>query len=262
MRNKVIVFLSAIVMLMNICAVSAFAETAITIALGNATGETGETVEIPISLSENTGFSSLGIEIGYDASALELTGISNVSGVGATVTTAPNYTMNPYNMNWDSIINVTYNGTLAVLSFKIIADKTGDYPVTVDFYKGRYGTYVDGDDVNYDENFMPLNMNYVSGYITVNKATENDPAISVGKVSTDEGISFDINLEADSYDGDIIVGLYSAEGALKALKVCPASEGLSIAFDKGQTGAYIKVMWWESINSMKPVCDAQTVPLQ
>ena len=35
-----------------------------------------------------------------------------------------------------------------------------------------------------------------------------------------------------------------------------------MSFDEGETGAYVKVMWWEDINSMKAVCDAQIKPLQ
>lgn len=262
MTNKSTSFLTAALIIFTIFAVSAFAETAPAVTVENASGETGATVEIPVAISGNTGFSSLGIEISYDASALELTGVTPASDVGATFTTAPDYTVNPYNMSWDSASDVTYNGTLATLTFKILADKNGEYPITVDFYKGRDGNYTDGEDVNYDENFNPVKLKYVNGSITVGKPGSSVPTISVGEISSDDSVSIDIALEADDYTGSIIAGLYSTNGVLKSLKVYPASETLKVSFDKGQTGAYVKIMWWEDIKSMKPVCGSQIIPLQ
>lgn len=74
--------------------------------------------------------------------------------------------------------------------------------------------------------------------------------------------SCDVTLTADSYTGSIIAGLYSADGKLEFLNVYPASDTLKVSFDKEQTGNYIKIMWWEDIDSMKSVCGAKTVPLQ
>lgn len=89
-----------------------------------------------------------------------------------------------------------------------------------------------------------------------------NPAISAGEISLVDGISFDVTLEADSYPGNIIAALYSGEDALKSVKSYPAEESVRVSFDKGQTGAYVKIMWWEDLSSMKPVCNSQIIPLQ
>ena len=114
----------------------------------------------------------------------------------------------------------------------------------------------------YDENFEPLGLSYVNGSVTVIKPGGGTPAISDGEISLVDGISFNVTLEADSYPGNIIAALYSGEDALKSVKSYPAEESVRVSFDKGQTGAYVKIMWWEDLSSMKPVCNSQIIPLQ
>lgn len=94
-----------------------------------------------------------------------LIGNSNVGGV---LTSSQAISENPYNLVWNNISNITYNGTIATLEFKISdSAEMGNYPIIVSYYKGRDGQYEDGADVNYDENFEPLDLVYVSGNITV-----------------------------------------------------------------------------------------------
>ena len=127
----------------------------------------GNTVDVILSLSGNTGFSNLGLEIEYDT-ALKLIGVSENSAVDATFTPAETLDAYPYNISFDNINNSYYNGDLVTLTFEIPENTdAGDYFINVDFYKGRDGNYIDGEDVNYDEDENPLNLTYESGYITV-----------------------------------------------------------------------------------------------
>ena len=128
----------------------------------------GNEVDVTVELENNIGFASLGIEIGYDSDIMTLTKVTSNSGIGATFTPAQTYTANPFNMGWDSAANVTYNGNLSTLTFKI-ADNAADgiYPITVDYYKGVNGTYVDGDDVNYNENLEAVGFVYINGSVIV-----------------------------------------------------------------------------------------------
>ena len=101
------------------------------ITIGNATGKKGDTVEIPVVLANNTGFASLGIEVGYNSDIMTLTKVTQNTAVGATFTPAQTYSVNPFNMSWDSVSNVNYNGNLVTLTFKVSENAPDDtYPVT------------------------------------------------------------------------------------------------------------------------------------
>lgn len=223
------------------------------VTVGNAVGNAGDTIEIPVTLNNNTGFSSLGIEIGYDDTVLKLTNVNENSGVGASFTKAQYYTVKPYNIGWDSAANTAFNGTVATLTFEIISSDAGTYPITVDYYKGRNGNYVDGKNVNYDYAFNPLGLTYENGSVTVT---------GINAARNAANGSIDVRLFGGDITGKAVVGLYSSDGVLNDLKVYPAEENLNVTFDTGKTGAYAKIMWWENIDSMKPVCDAQIIPLQ
>lgn len=252
--KKSVILIACITILMNLCSFSAFAASTVDITVGSGTGEMGDTVEIPVVIANNTGFSSLGIEIGYDETALKLTNV--VAGnVGTSYMPAQNYTVNPYNLSWNSAFDTTFNGTLATLTFEIITSKSGSYPVTVDYYKGPEGNFTEGEDVNFDQDFEALNMNYINGSVTV-EGSSVTPGISVG------GISFDVALTADEFTGDIYAALYDNNNCMKSIKVYPASENVKVSFAPGETGSYVKIMWWNSGDTMIPVCEASTIPLQ
>ncbi|MBQ1947139.1 MAG: leucine-rich repeat protein [Clostridia bacterium] len=145
------------------------------IVLTGAKTSTDTTVTVDVSIANNPGFISLNLEIDYDPTYLTLTGITANSGVGATFTKAQSYTKVPYNFSWSSTNNVYYNGSLATLTFTVSADAPdGVYPITVSYYKGVNGNYTDGKDVNFDTNYEPLNLSYVSGNIAVTSYTPGD----------------------------------------------------------------------------------------
>ena len=228
------------------------------VSVGNASGKKGDTVEIPVILSDNTGFASLGIEIGYDSTVLALTDVTASSSTGATFTKAQAFSVNPYNMGWDSASNTDFNGTLATLTFEIISNVEGTYPITVDFYKGRNGNYIDGNNVNYDENFEPLGLTYVNGSITVSESSSN--LMLITNVYYQPTPSFELTLSGETSVGTIYAGLYDTNGVLKALKLYKAADTVNVSFDVGATGSYVKIMWWN--DNMQPMCDAQIIPLQ
>lgn len=136
----------------------------------------GGTTEVTVSLSGCKGFSNLGIQIGYDSNALTLISAENNSSVGATYTAAQQITASPYNMSWNSATsNNTFNGALATLTFKAKDNAAeGKYPITVSYYTGRDGDYIDGESVNYDIDHKPLNLSYTDGAITVSEHIPGD----------------------------------------------------------------------------------------
>ncbi|MBQ2663021.1 MAG: hypothetical protein IJG16_02625 [Clostridia bacterium] len=155
--------------------------------MSSGVASAGNTVDITVDLSNNEGFANLGIQISYDSDALTLISASNNSDVGATYTSAQNLSANPFNIGWDSTSNVTYNGNLATLTFRINdSAEDGTYPITVSYYKGISGNYIDGEDVNYDADFNSLNLNYVNGIITVSSHIAGD-INGDGKVNNQDG---------------------------------------------------------------------------
>ena len=116
---------------------------AITASLSSASGYRGEIVDVTLDLSNNTGFANLGLELSYDSSVLTLLSVSDNSGVGATCTTAQSINSNPYNIGWDSVSDVCYNGNLATFTFKIADNaKAGTYDIGLSYYNGNYKGYV------------------------------------------------------------------------------------------------------------------------
>jgi len=131
-------------------------------------GRGGDTVEVDVAIADNSGITSLGIELDYDESIMTLTDVKINEDIGVIVTTAKDFGVNPYNISFDSTHNFTHNGRLVTLVFDIKDEApTGEYPITVDYYKGPNGDYQDGGDINYDENYEPVSIEYKSGALKI-----------------------------------------------------------------------------------------------
>lgn len=143
--------------------------------LSSVTARAGETVDVTVELEDNKGFADLSVEVMYDSEVMTLVKAAGNPGVPAVYTAAQSLAARPYNMSWDSVSNVSFNGTLATLTFEIDgAAEAGEYPLSIGCYKGSGGNYVDGEDVNYDEEFNPLNPEYVSGVLRISDRVPGD----------------------------------------------------------------------------------------
>jgi len=250
MQRKITLFLIFIVIILNICTVPALAGTVPpTITLGNVIGIKGSEIEIPIVLKNNTGFANLGIEIGYDSNAMTLVNVDPNSNVGGIFTPAQKYTINPYNMCWDNALNNMFNGTLVTLSFKIITNQNGVYPITVDYYKGRNGNYIDGVNINYDENIAPVGFEYKSGEI---KIEDEHPSINLND-------NLSVTLRGNKSVGIIYAALYGENNQMKQVKTCIPSETFNLKFDSPKKGDRVKIMWWDE--DFRSVCKSESIIL-
>lgn len=130
------------------------------------TANSGDTVDINISLENNIGLLAAIFSIEYDKERLELIEVQdNRLLEGGTF--SPNYKSYPYKMVWNSASynNVTDDGVLAVLKFKVLAGaKPGMAYVNL--------KYRDNDVFDVDLNNVPLNV--VNGGIEVTGSTLND----------------------------------------------------------------------------------------
>ena len=219
----------------------------------------GETVEMTITLENNTGFSNLSLEIDYDSAALTLIEAEPVSSVGGSFTAAQELSVRPYNMQWDNAGDITYNGELAVLTFEVSETAEGTYPITVDYYKGRNGDNIPGEDINYNAAFDPLEILYSSGTVRV---TGGSVSPTLPPAPEQKGITVNIGdktakLEASELSGVVIIGVYDNKNSLVRAEVNKADREINI--DKLQSGEYAKIMWWEDIEGLRPMCDAVTI---
>ena len=116
-----------------VCTTVVSAYSTMVISIAETTAYAGETVIVPVTLSDNTGFVSASFYIEYDDSILTLLGVNEKSLInGAAHTTQ--FT-SPYILSWENDLrtsNYTVNGTLVELVFTVssFADP-GDYNIRI-----------------------------------------------------------------------------------------------------------------------------------
>lgn len=101
----------------------------------------GDTVEIPVVLSNNPGMVSLQLKLQYDSSVMALSEIRDGKIMGSN-SSSDNLKSIPYVLSWENDTvteNITKTGTLVTLVFKINADApTGSYPIELNYNKDNY----------------------------------------------------------------------------------------------------------------------------
>ncbi len=225
----------------------------------------GDTVKVELNLDGCDGFVNLGLEISYDSDVFTLMDVSPQNDVGATCTMAQSINKNPFNIGWDSTENTNFNGTLAILTFKVSPyAPSGDYPISVDFYKGRNGDYTDGSSVNYDENENPLNLTYQSGHISVRRTPSSSGGggsgepdadsviVALSKTSAHPGDMVDVVLDLSNNSGFANLGLEISYDR-NALTLVSVTEfpGVGATFTPAQTlEAYPYNFGWDSVSDV------------
>ena len=159
--KKVISLIFAVLVLVGAnLSVMAFAENYNgTITASEASAKAGETVDVTVSLNEHPGLVSLQIDVGYNADALTLTGVTDAGKLSTFETDTSNLTANPYTLTWNGDLlraNITYTGVITTLTFAVKENATpGDYDITIRSY----------DAMNYDMD--DLYFENTNGKITV-----------------------------------------------------------------------------------------------
>ena len=113
MKKAAALLLTMIILIGSISIVaSAAGET--TVSLGEVTAKRGETVTMDLTLANNPGITGLVVTIGYDKTAMDLTNVANGTLFGQ-------FTQG-INLVWAAAYNVTDDGVLATLTFKVAED--------------------------------------------------------------------------------------------------------------------------------------------
>lgn len=94
-----------------------------TFLVGDGTAKPGETVQVPVSIANNSGIIALCIHIAYDADVLTLQSVTDGTLFpGGTVLMSGQVQTNPYTVIWEDSLsreNYTQNGTFVTLQFLV-----------------------------------------------------------------------------------------------------------------------------------------------
>ncbi len=92
----------------------------------------GSTIQVPIYLTNGSGFSYLKLKVFYDIMALELVSVENQELVSGMFTTSQSVSTNPYVMSWSSAADMEEDGCIVILTFKVLEDAPiGDYNIDI-----------------------------------------------------------------------------------------------------------------------------------
>ena len=168
MTKRIMAVLLTMVMLLSVFPAGASAAGAgVTFQMGTASAKAGETVTVPINITQNSGIAYARMDITYDASKLELTAVNVQSGIFDTVIETPN---DPYTITLDSCTAkaaVTYTGKVAEFTFKLKEDaQPGDVAVSLAV------------DQTIDWNGKAVAPTAISGKVTVADHTWGTPSYS------------------------------------------------------------------------------------
>ena len=131
--SRIVAFAIAFVMLLGVVPVSVFAaeEKPIVITVSSQTGCPGDTVQVKVSLDNNTGLTGLQLDIAYDEMLL-LTNVEINSNFGGAMIETSNPYKNPQTLTMISpLVENTTNGILATFSFTIAEDAPNNYNANI-----------------------------------------------------------------------------------------------------------------------------------
>ena len=247
--------LAAMLFISSLPAVQAASAPNVSVQTVSATA--GDEVTVAVTLSGNTGFSDLSIELDYDPAILTLVQVEQEALTSDCLQSQSQHlTDRPYSLIWLSGTSLCpSNGTLATLTFCISADAPdGSYPISVSFYKGRQGDNEDGVSVNYQragsENQKPLGLTYTSGSVRVKAVPDTEVTVSLGSRGQ-------ATLSArHRMTGQIYIVSYTNEGRMLGVSIRDAAEIVSAAPASG--AAYVRLMW---LDEYRPVCASQQITL-
>lgn len=217
----------------------------------------GDEVSVTVTLSGNTGFSDLSIELDYDPAILTLVQVEQEALTSDCLQSQSQHlTDRPYSLIWLSGTSLCpSNGTLATLTFRVSDDAlSGSYPVSVSFYRGCRGDNEDGVNVNYqmdaNENQTPLGLTYASGSVNVRAMPDTEVTVSLGG-GRQAALS-----ARHPMTGQIYIASYTSEGRMLGVSIRDAAETVSAVPASG--AAYVRLMW---LDGCRPVCASQQITL-
>ena len=253
MKRRILASLLLLAILFSGICPQTFAEDAAqpVIRVESVSADAGDTVQLDVLTDGEISFGNLSLEFGYNSNYLELTEVSMETLGDAQTITSRTLDVNPYVVIWFSGENVDCTGKIAALTFRVKnTAPTGDYEVSVDYYKGPADGYTghDGTDVNFHvigNQTTPLGLAYESGTVSVT----NETAVRLSQ----SGETFSATLTGLEISGTLMAVRYDSGGKMLEVRLKEAAETVDFDFPKAETGDTVKCMWLTS--GFLPVCD-------
>ncbi len=131
-RSAVLTLL--VVLLAGIAVSASAAETEpCTLTVGSVTGQPGETVTVPVTISNNTGFAGFKFVVKYDETAMNLIEVKQGVVLNAVDKVGLSTSADKTQLIWATATNTMGDGVLFELTFTInSAANNGDYPVEIE----------------------------------------------------------------------------------------------------------------------------------
>ncbi len=112
------------------------------------------------------------------------------------------------------------------------------------------------------DNIWSIDAAVNNGYPYLRSSQTFEKVISAEDISTSNQVICRVTLNTDDYSGKLVAVLYKNGKRVSNIKIYDSTSGLNIMFDKGITGDYVKIMYWDALNSQMPLCEAATVQLK
>lgn len=210
-----------------------------TLTIESVTAKPGESITVPVRLAGNTGICGATLNFKYHSS-LTLTNISKGDGLSTLNMTKPgSYSPGPFVLVWDGLEADTSNGVIAYLTFTA-PEAEGDYSVSLSFE--------DGDIV--DGSLTPVKVIPIQGKITVTSVNRINVQIN--------GTAYTLNGQENA-EGLILISFYDEQGKFLSFKKFNSKSQINVS--SPQKAKTAKLMWWDNLHTLKPICEAQKIEL-
>ena len=139
--KKITITVLAVLLLLQVCAIASYvvAQSEPKIALSSGQGYAGDTVELTVSVEDNTGFGSLELTIAFDKNVLEFVGAECELSGGMAQFTPASAADGFAVLTYTDIENVTADGAVFTLIFRIKGGApSGESPLTLSLGDGSF----------------------------------------------------------------------------------------------------------------------------
>lgn len=245
----------------------------IAVSIPNIDTNAGEYIDVPVTLSKNSGIAGFNFNINYDTSTL--TPVSITAGDILSDGTFTSNLLQDINLShlecvtayWNNPSNITDNGTLFTIRFKVNENASGILPITV--------TYNDGDICN--QEFENVNADITNGAINVSASVAGKYyEIASAKMTNVAGEevdtipqngNFTVNAtinELAKYSGNakLYCVLYDDNDLLVSITNADISDKTNYEFaipNINKNIAKIKLFAWNTFSGMKPLSDCVAI---